>query len=439
MYDIAVVNGLVYFDNRFHKTNVYIKDGVIENISPLFLKANDIYDCEGNLVLPGIIDPHTHFQLSLGRISSRDDFLYGTKAAAFGGITTIIDFLEPVNNALTLETAFKKRMKQAKKSVVDYKFHACLKDPKNELDSITDKMAELGLNTVKIFTTYSESKRRTYDNEILRLLELSREKDFLVTAHIENDEMIIRNTHSTYMDLSDNRPTISETSEALKLANYVKETDGNLYMVHLSSGETLYQLKERYSDIINDKFIIESCPHYFVFNKDKLKEDDGYLYTMAPPLRSENERKKLVNLIDYVHVIGTDHCSFNRRDKNHRYLNEIPLGVGGVEESFSILYSMFGDKIIDKMTKNVAKVHKLFPQKGIIQEGSDGDLFVYKLGERVMKRQHGYTDYSIYKDLTVNGEVISTLSRGKFIVKNGVFINRKGKLLNDCGDIDESD
>ena len=435
MYDLAVVNGKVYFDHRYHKTNVYIKDGIIVNISPLLLRSHEVYDCHGDLVFPGIIDPHTHFQLPLGKITSRDDFLYGSKAAAFGGVTTIIDFLDPVDCAADLEMAFIKRCRLAKRSVVDFKLHACLKDPKGQIPEITDKMAELGLNTVKIFTTYSESSRRTYDNEIVELLKASKEKDFLVTAHIENDEMISLKRNYRYQDLPISRPTKSETSEALKLAKFVKETDGNLYMVHLSSGETLRQLKHKFPQLLNKKFFIESCPHYFLFNNKELLRPDGYLYTMAPPLRSEKEVKLLHKFFPDVYTIGTDHCSFNKSDKQYDYLSEIPLGIGGIEYSFSSMYNLFGDEVIDKMTLNVAKAHRLYPQKGIITEGSDADIFVYHLQDGKIYKNHGFTDHTIYKNLPVKGEVVTTISRGKFIVKNGLFVNRKGQLLNRGGEL----
>jgi len=437
MYDLAIINGKVYFDNKYHKTNIYIKDGIIANISPLLLKSTDTYNCNGDLVLPGIIDPHTHFHLQLGKMYSRDDFLYGTKAAAFGGVTTIIDFLEPVDNAIDLEHAFKKRVNQAKRSVIDYKFHACLKNPIGEVENITLKMKELGLNTVKVFTTYSDSNRRTYDKELKELLVLSNKQDFLVTAHIENDEMISLEKNYTYRNLPESRPTISEVSEAMKIASYVRETKGNLYMVHLSSGKTLKRLKDKYSDILNRYFTIESCPHYFVFNNKVINRSDGYLYTMAPPLRSEEEVQILRSMIDDVYTIGTDHCAFNKKDKNVSLLKNIPLGIGGVEESFSVMFSIFGTKIIDKMTLNVAKIHRLFPQKGIISEGSDADLFVYHLEKQNLKTNHGFADYNVYYNFPVDGNVVSTISRGKFIVKDGAFSNLKGQLLNKGGETDE--
>ncbi len=438
MYDLAIVNGKVYSNGVFEDVHIYITDEKITTISSALLDAKTTYDAKGHLVLPGIIDPHTHFELDLGFIKSKDDFESGSKAAAYGGVTTIIDFLDPVNTPDDLEKAYLKRNKQAAKSVIDYKFHACLKNPKNMVIPITKKMKELGLNTVKVFTTYSDSNRRTHDAELLQLLEQSHKQDFLVTAHIENDDLIVTNQTDTYDKLPGNRPTISEITEAIKLANYVKETHGHLYMVHLSSGDTLRVLKKRYPEIINKHFYIESCPHYFVFNNKVINNDDGFLYTMAPPLRSEMERKMLSILIDDVYTIGTDHCSFNKADKKQQTLAATPLGIGGIEQSFPIMYTLFGDKIIDKMTSNVAKVHKLYPQKGVIQIGSDADLFIYKLARRKLTEFHGGSDYSVYQDLDVNGEVLTTISRGKFIVKDKHFVGGKGTNLHMGGNENES-
>lgn len=433
MYDLAVVKGKVYFDKKYHNTNLYIKNGKIVLISPILQKAKETYDCQGDLVIPGIIDPHTHFQLNLGNMSSRDDFFYGTKAAAFGGVTTIIDFIDPIEYSDELETAFHKRVKQAKKSVVDYKLHACVKNPK-DIKAITSKMKELGLNTVKLFTTYSDSNRRTYDEQIRELLLLSRTNDFLVTAHIENDNLINLDKDFTYKDLLKSRPTESETTEALKLAELVRETKGYLYMVHLSSGITLTKLQQKYPDILNTHFFIESCPHYFTFTSNELEKKEGYLYTLAPPLRTAPEVQTLRENIDDVFTIGTDHCSFNMKDKKHLYLEDMPLGIGGIEYSFHIMYQLFGDRIIDKMTKNVAQVHKLYPQKGIISEGSDADLFIYHLEPTTINKTHGFADYNLYKGMEVKGEIKTTISNGQFIVKNGKFFNKKGKLLNKAGE-----
>jgi dihydropyrimidinase len=428
MDDLRIINGLVYQSNEFVPTNIYIKDGIITAITDQLYEARKTIDCNGDLVFPGIIDPHTHFALDLGHITSKDDFYHGTKAAAYGGVTTVIDFLEPVQTASAMKEAFLRRKEQTKDSVISVKFHACLKDPK-DIPSIVHTMNELDLNTVKIFTTYSDSNRRTYDPEIKELLRQSNKHDFMVTAHIENDDMIVLDKNASYQELPLSRPSLSETSEVLKLAEYVKETNGYLYMVHCSSGNTIHALKEQYPDLLHTHIIVESCPHYVVFDNSVLNQDNGYLYTMAPPLRSKNERQLLIDHIDDIYTIGTDHCTFSSQDKKHEKLIDMPLGIGGVEESFRVLYTMFGDKIIDKMTINVAKAHKLYPQKGVLQVGSDADLFVYRKQPSKITLGHGLCDYTVYDNMPVNGDIITTIVGGTIVIHNQQFVSSHHTLL----------
>jgi len=431
MFDLAVMDGLVYLDGKFVKTNVYTKDGIITKISKDHFDAKEYFIAKEKLVIPGLIDPHVHFNLDLGFIKSADNFYSGSVTAAYGGVTTFIDFLEPVSNKKDLIKAFNNRLEEAKDSVIDYKFHATVKNPKGKLEEITDEMKKLKISSVKLFTTYSNSNRRTYDPEIKQLLKLSKEKDFIILAHIENDEMINLDPSLEYSDLLASRRTESETTEALKLASFTKEIGGRLYMVHLSSGLTIKRLKEEYGDILNEKFFIESCPHYFTLSADLFKQSDGYLYTLAPPLRSKEEVELLKENVDSVYTIGTDHCPFLKAEKTHDLLKDLPLGIGSIEHSFNVMYSLFQEKIIDKMTKNVAKVHNLYPKKGVIRVGSDADMFIYNLNTPgKITENHSRCDYSVYEGKEVLGKVETTISRGKFIVKDGKFLGGKGKFLN---------
>ena len=432
MYDLKIINGNCYIDDQFIKTSIYIKDGKIAFIGTSEKEAKDTYDAKGRLVLPGLIDPHVHFELDLGFIKSRDDFHTGPVACAYGGITTFIDFLQPVSNAKDLQKAYVERRKQAEPSVVDYKFHATVANPKGCVDDIVQKMNELNIRSVKLFTTYSDSNRRTYDDEIKQLLRLSKINDFLVLAHVEDDDLIVIKDSYQAKDLPISRPSMSETKEALHLASLVQKTGGSLYMVHTTSGQTIHALKAQYNDILNKKFTIESCPHYFIFDQSKFSEKDGYLYTMAPPLRSQAEQALLIAHIDDVFTIGTDHCSFNRSDKKDKPLAKMPLGIAGVEQSFSLMYTMFGEKIINKMSKNVAKVHHLYPRKGVIKEGSDADLFIYDDSfMRTIDTWHNVTDYSVYAGHKVKGQVISTIVGGEFVLKDLTLLSHQGKYVGD--------
>ena len=429
MFDLFLKNGFVYINGSFKKTNIGISSGKISYIGNEDYKATKVVDVSNRKILPGLIDPHVHFNLFCGTIPSRDDFYYGSKSAIYGGVTTIVDFLDPTRNAQELKESFEKRMKEAKGCNVDYHFHACIREPNGNLEEYVYTMKELGINTVKLFTTYSETHRRTCDSDIKKLLKLSKKYNFLVCAHIENDEMISRDESLTYEQLADARNTESERSEALKLCKFAVQTGGHLYMVHCSSGYTLKAICENYYEYLGKNTFIESCPQYFVFNNSVLKGKQGYLYTFAPPLRSEEERKTLIKHFEYVNCIGTDHCAFNIEDKeSHTLLKGMPLGVGGIESSFVVLYKMFGDEVIEKMSKNVAKIQG-FANKGEIKVGNYADLFILNGSNQYIGKPHGAVDYSIYEHILVNTTVESTIIRGEFALKKGKFLGHKGELI----------
>ena len=435
MIDKAIVNGKVYLDSNFVNANVYIDNGKIHAISHELFPANELIDATGLHVIPGIIDPHVHFDLDLGLHRSIDDFENGSMIAALGGVTTIIDFLDPVANEFDLEKAYRKRLFEAEDSRIDYKFHATIKNPSGDLEAFVQKMLSLGMNSLKCFTTYSDSNRMTSDYHIVELLKLSQKYKFLLMVHAENEVDIDQDPSHTFRDLSSSRPSKAEINKVRQLASYLRQFGGYLYVVHTSSGETIETIKETYPELINKHLFFESCPQYFLFNDQKLKEDDGYLYTFTPPLRSERERIMLQENIDYIQTIGTDHCAFKAESKNKEYLNEIPQGIGSIEHSFDMMYQMFNEKIIDKMTKNVALLHFLDHKKGKIKVGYDADLFFYSLEKGKVESDHSLSGYSIYMGLPKSGKVVSTMVRGEFVVRDEVFEPHLG-IYQKAGEVD---
>ncbi len=431
MLDILLVNGFAYVDGHFKKVNIGISSGKISYLGKEKPASKQTIDLNNSRVVPGLIDPHVHFELYCGTITSRDDFYYGSKSAAYGGVTTIVDFLDPSRNAKELEKTYQERLELAKKCNVDYHFHACIREPDGDLEEYVLKMKELGMNTIKLFTTYSETHRRTYDEDIIKLLKLSRKHKFLVCAHIEKDEYIKHDEGLTYKDLPDARSSKAETEEALKLCGYAVKTKGHLYMVHCSSGYTLKAIVDKYEKYLGKYIFIESCPQYFVFTKDVLSQPNGCLYTFAPPLRSKEERDLLVKYYPYISSIGTDHCSFNKEDKvSHTLLKGMPLGVGGIETSFLLMYEMFGESAIEKMCINTAKIQR-FKGKNGIKVGNFADLAIMTSDPQVISKPHGKVDYSIYEGIKLSNTIVATLVSGKFVYRNKKFYENKGSLI-DC-------
>ena len=430
MFDLGIVNGRIYIGGHWYEGNIYIKDDKISTIAREMLEAKEEYDAKGRDVLPGFIDPHVHFKLTNNNQTSVDDFYTGSRAAAFGGITTYIDFLDPVKNSVGLKKTFNERRALAKDSVIDYAFHATIAELKEEPINFINEAKTLGIPTIKLFTTYSSSNRRTRDRTIDRLLRNTKQTGTLILAHAENDGLLLEGEKIHVAQQASARPAIAEISEVIKLAEMTKYSDGRMYIVHTNCGTTVERLKENYNSILNKDFIIESCPHYFILSSSKYLQRDGYLYTMTPPLRSEREVKKLNHQIDNIFTIGTDHCPFNSADKNKDFVNDIPMGIGGVEYSFPLMYERFGEKVIDKFTKNPAMVHGLYPRKGTLLPGADADIVVFDENQQyIIKENHSNVDYNIYKDMEITGKVCSTISKGKFVVKDGIFVGGKGEYL----------
>ena len=429
MLDTLLTNGFAYIDGKYRRVNIGVSGEKITYIGKELPPAKQVINVNHSRIYPGLIDPHVHFALYCGTITSRDDFYYGSKSAAYGGVTTIVDFLDPTRNAQELEKSFYDRVRLAKYCNVDYHFHACIREPNGDLESYVLKMKELGMNTIKLFTTYSETHRETSHEDIKKLLKLSRKYKFVVLAHIENDKMIKHDEGLTYQDLPEARSSLSETTEALKLCKMAVATKGYLYMVHCSSGATLKAIIDKYEKYLGKNIFIESCPQYFVFNNEVLKKENGYLYTFAPPLRSEAERKLMCKYIDYVNTIGTDHCAFNKEDKaSHKLLKGMPLGIGGIETSFLTMFEMFGEKIVDKMCKNLAKIER-FKGKNGIKVGNYADLFVMSSDPQIITKPHGKADYSIYQGMKLSNTITDTMSRGKFVLRNKKFIRQYGRLI----------
>ena len=429
MYDIFIKNGFVYYNGRFAKKNIGITGEKFSYVGDDEYTAKKVIDASNKKIIPGLIDPHVHFESP-----SCDDFYDGSKAASYGGITTVIDFLKPTRNATELKEAFLEKSEKAKRCSVDYHFHACICEPDGNLEEYVLMMKELGINTVKVFTTYSEDHKRTFDKDIKKLLRLSKKYDFLVLAHAENEEMINNDEKFNYKDLAASRPSEAETKEALKLAKYAVQTKGHLYLVHCSSGNTIDQICKKYYSNVGKNIFFESCPRYFVYNKNVLKSKQGYLFTFVPPLRNEPERKLLIKYIDEVHTIGSDHRAFLMQDKEaNKELNKIPLGVGEVEYSFHIMYKMFGDKVINKMSTNVAKINYL-PNRGQIKVGNFADLCIFSGQNYTIGKPHDNSDYSIFEHIKVGTTIESTMVRGKFVLENGKFVENEGQYIK-CGKV----
>jgi dihydropyrimidinase len=424
MYDIKIVGGNLYIDSHWSQQNLYLKDGKIALISPERLSAKTVYEAGGAHIVPGLIDSHVHLACP-GDLSSADDFYTGSLAAITGGVTTMIDFLAESRLPEEVERAFAQRMADAKDCVIDYSFHCGLRQPEN-IPAIAKFCLEHGIPSFKLYTTYRREGIYSDDKHILEVLKRTSEHDMMALCHTENDSLI-------YPELTDlsaysqRRPSVCEITEAIKLAEMTAYSGGLTYMVHVSSGRTITELKKRFADIVGQSFILESCPHYFIFDDSVYSGSDARLYTMTPPLRSPAEREELIRHIGDIQTLSTDHCPFLSAQKNVA-IDDIPMGVGGLGYNFGQMHRLFGDTIIDRFTVNQAKIHGLYPQKGVIAEGSDADLTIFEpIAPTPCREIRGASDYSLYTGFNETIRIFTVLSRGEFVMKDGALCAEKGR------------
>lgn len=425
MYDLGILNGRVYLDNIFVKTNVYIDKEKIVCISEEVLECKKNIDCKNKMVLPGLIDSHVHFSLKVGEFVSADNFESGPKTAAYGGITTFIDFTDPIYNEKELVNAINKRKKEAENSSLDYSFHVTLGNFNGNVDELIRICKEEGINSIKVFTTYSESNRKCSYEVIEKLLD----NDIVVLAHSESDKLIETkwNNVETY---EKSRPIAAEMESTIKLCEILSKRKGKLYIVHVSAGSTVKAVKNKYHKLLGKQLFLESCPQYFNFSKSVYKDEFGKLYLLAPPLRSFREMESLKKKIKYIDSIATDHCPFMIEEKfKYHKAYKVPKGIGGIEHSFSLMYTLFGNEIIPKFTSNPAEIFGL-KNKGKIQIGMDGDIVIYDESfARNIAENHSKCDYCVYEGFVVMGKVFYTISKGKIIVDSQNFYGGDGKFI----------
>lgn len=448
MYDLALLNGILCDGHSTYQANIYVTGEKITAVTPfgVELVAEKKLDCSGKIVVPGFIDPHVHLGLDLGKYTSSDDFTSGSEAALAGGVTTFFDFVEPVSNRNEIERALEKRLKFASNSKIDYGLHLTLGgNPDFSPVEISEFALKSGLPSIKIFTTYSNSGRRTDDGYLYALLKVSAKMGTVIMAHCENDELINYTGRQfelpTFRELPKLRPTVSETEAVIRAVFMSMNAGGQLYVVHVSSGATVDYLSELPRDWRKNA-VLETCPQYLIMGDSVLEKEDGYLYTFCPPLRPENEMRLLGGLLrnGWISTIGTDHCPFKiiEKEENRADYLKMPNGIPSLGFAFSIVNAVTKDLplLVRLMSENPAKLMGIYPEKGSLIPGTDADIVIIDPDEEFVidRLVWGNAEYSPYSGMKLKGKVKTTILRGKIGFENekilltkshGRFIRRK--------------
>lgn len=418
--------------------------------------ADKVIDASGKLVVPGGIDPHTHMELPFGGTYASDTFETGSRAAAWGGTTTMVDFAVQVKGE-TMMDGFNNWMEKAQGNcAIDYGFHMIAGDINDSSLKEMEQLVDLGCTSFKLFMAYP-GVLYSDDGEILRAMQAAAELDALIMMHAENGiaidvlrEQAIAAGHTDPVYHSLTRPSITE-SEATHRAIVLSELAGvHLYVVHMSAKEAVAEIAEARDRGL--PVFAETCPQYlFLSVEDHVSKPgfEGAKYVCSTPIRSRSEghQDALWNGLatNDLQVVSTDHCPFCMDD--HPTLGTqkklglgdftaIPNGLPGVEDRYQLMYHggvvegrIDVNRWVEICSTAAAKMFGMYPKKGTIAVGSDADIVIFDPEVRWTKsvdKHHMFVDYSVYEGLEVQGKVETVLLRGKVIVDGDEYLGDKG-------------
>lgn len=438
VYDTSIVNGMIVLENQVIKGTIVIHNGEITGIldENSIAESKNTIDATGMVILPGAIDPHVHLWEPSPQ-DYREDYNYGSKAAASGGITTLIEMPLSVPPVIDSESFHIKKDIADKNSLVDFAIWGGL-IPKS-VDNLHE-MHELGCVGYKAFISYAnDNYPHTPDDVLYKAMKNAAEFNGLVGVHAENADIV--ETACKDMEESgnlnpesypDGRPALAELEAMQRAILFAEETGCRLHIVHMSvaeGGDMVHQAKERGVKVSN-----ETCPHYLLFDKSILKEK-GPFAKCNPPIRSFENKEALWEQIikGNIDFIGSDHSPYTDEEKlegKDNIWKALP-GFGGIDVLLPAMLSEGVNarglglvELAKLVSTNVAKTFDLYPKKGTISIGSDADLVFVDLNkEWTYKGEYSFSktksSQGIFEGYKFKGKVMATMVRGNVVYKDG--------------------
>jgi dihydropyrimidinase len=429
--------------------DVAIRDEKIVAVGPqLDAQGAEIIDASGHYVIPGVLDVHVHLELPFCGTVSADTYLNGTRAAARGGVTTVIDFAIPPAGGSLDDAADTWLAKAEGKSLIDYTFHICITDYARHKDQIAG-MVRRGFSTFKEFMIYASEGWQSDDAAMFGTLEQMNDLGSMLLVHAESarvlDELIARHHTPELMKKHGavlhalTRPNFIEAEAIQRAVMWSEVTGGQLYIVHMSTAEG--------TDIIRNAqargvpVLAETCVQYLVLDDSVFAREDGHLFACCPQLKKPADQERLWQGLKSgeVSVISTDTCTFTREQKAmwEGDWTKIPMGMPGLETLLPLTYThgVLGgrlsiEEMVRKLSTNPAQIMGLYPRKGAIEVGADADIAIIHPGSTIEvdpKTMEGGADWSPFEGWKLAGFARTTLSRGDVIVDNYKVVGKAGR------------
>ncbi len=456
-----IKNGTLVTEQSMFKADLLIEDEKIIQIGdniPVNANAR-VIDAKDLLILPGGVDVHVHLDLPMFGTVSSDDHYTGTKAAAFGGTTTVIDFVSQDSDDL-LANVKQLRKKAESKATIDFGLHANITHLTPEVENAIPSLVEEGITSIKVFTAYNQ-RLRLQDGEIFRVMRIARENGILTMLHAENGDVIdilvneaLAQHHFSPEWHAKTRPAWGAVESVARASALSAMSEAPLYIVHMNAAGEVDQLQ--YAQEHGLRVFGETCPQYLFFSQEDLQKPDGAKWVCSPPMRTEEDQKRLWQGLESgtIQTIATDHCPFfydgtkpieyegqkiaiPGKEMGKDDFTKIPNGLPGIGDRMPVLWTkMISSKkftavqFVKLTCSNPAKLFGMYPQKGTLQVGSDADLVIWdpeKTVEYGVSCSQQRTDYNLYEGWELHGYPVQVFSRGEMIVDNGIWLGRPGR------------
>ena len=448
---LLIKNGRVITAVDDYKGDIFVESEQVNLIGKnLDMKADRVIDAQGKYVIPGGIDPHTHLDMPFSGTVSADDFETGTRAAAHGGTTTLIDFAIQTKGRSTLEALETWHKKAEGKTAIDYGFHMIITDLEDDRVPEMRTLADEGVTSYKLFMAYP-GVLYADDATLFRAMRKAGEDGTVICMHAENGIVIDEIVKSALAEGKTGpkwhaltRPTRMEAEGVHRSIAIAEVADVPVYIVHLSSADALEQVvlaRDRGAHVF-----AETCPQYLFLDHSYYEQEgfEGAKYVMTPPLREKWNQKELWRGLQMGDLmsISTDHCPFCFKEQKEMGINDfskIPNGGPGVENRMSLVFNggvvegrISLNRFVELTSTASAKMFGLFPKKGTVAVGSDADIVIFNpdrketISVNNSVTHHMNVDYNAYEGFEVTGVSETVISRGKIIVDNCEYLGKKG-------------
>jgi len=441
---LLIRNGLVVTPEAILEADVLIQGERIAALGHDLPATEDILtlDAGGCYVLPGLIDSHTHIRLDTGVYRTPDNWLTGTRAAACGGITTVVDFATWLTGWSLRET-IEGRLLEAQDAAIDYALHIMVTGLPAGQEKELETLLDLGTPSIKLYTTYRPNYYAD-DATILRLMRACADFGIIALVHCENDALVTAQTEALlaagqrgWRYHGRARPALAE-QEAIHRILFLAEASGcPVHICHCSTARSVALVAQARGGGL--PVSCETCPQYLLLDNTVYDGPEPWRYILQPPLRAPGEPGQLWAMVEagLVDMLVTDHCDYTAAQKQAcDDFTRTPGGLPGVQTLLPLMFT-YGvaqgrltlPRLVEMLSTNPARIWGLWPRKGALWPGFDADVVIYDPrpeGTVTAQSLHHLAGYTPYEGMCIQGRVRTVIARGRIIVQEGEFIGQSG-------------